>query len=277
MPDQLVFLLILGLVAGVMSGLFGIGGGAIIVPMLVIFLGFTQISAIATSLAALLLPVGIFAVLEYRRKGQLRLLPATAVALGLLTSSWFGADIAIGLEPDVLRQAYGVFLIYMAWRYIAPRQLWAAYQRAQRGEDDANNAAQTPEERDETPPETRSQAQVFAISLGIGLVAGVFSGLFGIGGGVVIVPAVMLILRYDQILANGVSLGALLLPVGLPGVLRYWEAGVIDLLSAAPLALGLLLGAFFGARLALNLPRKTVRRLYGVFLLLVGLRFLFNL
>src|SRR5690606_8281677 len=111
----------------------------------------------------------------------------------------------------------------------------------------------------------------------------------------VIVPFTMTLLGFDQKLATGTSLGALLLPVGLPGVIRYMQAtetapvagpefltsllpqyGDVAFWVAAPLAILLLIGAFFGARLTLSLPTKTVRRLYGVFLLLVGLRFLWD-
>jgi hypothetical protein len=108
----------------------------------------------------------------------------------------------------------------------------------------------------------------------VGLVAGVASGMFGIGGGAVIVPALVAILHYDQKLAVGTSLGALLLPVGLPGVLRYESEGVLDLPVAGLVAVGLLLGAVVGAKIALGLPSKTVKRLYGLFLLFVALRFI---
>lgn len=111
----------------------------------------------------------------------------------------------------------------------------------------------------------------------IGLVAGLASGLFGIGGGVIIVPALVGLLKYDQKLAVGVSLGALLLPVALPGVIAYYQAGAFDTGAALLVALGLLVGALGGARIALRLPSRTVRRLYGVFLLLVALRFLLGL
>ena len=75
-------------------------------------------------------------------------------------------------------------------------------------------------------------------------------------------------------MAVGTSLGALLLPVGLPGVLRYHGEGVLDIPVGAVVAVGLLIGAIFGARIALNLPSRTVKRLYGLFLLFVALRFI---
>jgi uncharacterized membrane protein YfcA len=262
--EQLPILIGIGIVAGIMSGMFGIGGGAIIVPSLILFLDFTQIEANGTSLAALLLPVGILGCIAYYRQDKLRFIPAGLVALGLTGGAWFGAGIALDLPADVLKQSYGVFLLYMAWRYIAPRKWWREWRGA--GEEKV---------QEDTNINFREPRAIMTL-LGIGLLAGVFSGLFGIGGGVVIVPALMTLLGFDQKLATGTSLGALLLPVGLPGVSRYYEAGQLDLAAAVPLALMLLIFAFFGARLALGLPTKTVKRLYGFFLLFVGLRFLFG-
>jgi len=106
----------------------------------------------------------------------------------------------------------------------------------------------------------------------IGLAAGVLSGLFGIGGGVIIVPLLMLVLGLTAQQAAGTSLAALLLPVGLFGALQYWQAGQVNILNAAMLALGLLLGAYLGARLGLSLPSEVVQRAFGVLLVVVGLR-----
>lgn len=264
MHEQFVGLAIIGFVAGIMSGMFGIGGGAIIVPALILFLNFDQTMANGTSLAALLLPVGIFACVEYYRAGKLKLWPAMMVALGLVIGAWFGAGFALDMDPTALRQSYGVFLLYMAWRYAAPVQWW----REMRG-------GQKVTLKQDSLVDWRN-ARILLLCFLVGIVAGIFSGLFGIGGGVVIVPALMLLLHFDQKLATGTSLGALLMPVGLLSVVRYNDAGKLDLQAAVPIALMLVVGALLGARLALGLPTITVRRLYGLFLLVVGLRFLFG-
>jgi len=106
----------------------------------------------------------------------------------------------------------------------------------------------------------------------IGLAAGVLSGLFGIGGGVVIVPILILGLGFTAQQAAGTSLAALVLPVGLFGALQYWQAGQVNLLNAAMLALGLLIGVYVGARLGLSLPSEVVQRAFGALLVVVGLR-----
>ncbi|MEX1278257.1 MAG: sulfite exporter TauE/SafE family protein [Chloroflexota bacterium] len=106
----------------------------------------------------------------------------------------------------------------------------------------------------------------------IGLVGGVLSGLFGIGGGLVIVPGLILMLGMTTKQAAGTSLAALLLPVGILGAIEYWRAGYIDVRLAALLAVGILIGAFIGARLAIGLPNELIQRAFGVLLVLVGLR-----
>lgn len=264
MLEEWIVLLLVGIVAGIMSGMFGIGGGAIIVPALILFLDFTQVQANGTSLAALLLPVGVLACISYYRQGKLRLAPAFLVAIGLAGGVWFGAGVALDLPADTLRQSYGIFLLYMAWRYISPRKWWQEWRKINR------------EDVQEDTDLQALSAGMMALMLGVGVLAGLASGMFGIGGGVVIVPALMSLAKFDQKLATGTSLGALLLPVGLPGAIRYYEAGQLEIMTAVPIALMLLVFGLVGANLALSLPTKTVKRLYGFFLLFVGIRFLFG-
>jgi uncharacterized membrane protein YfcA len=109
----------------------------------------------------------------------------------------------------------------------------------------------------------------------IGLLAGVLSGLFGIGGGVVIVPLLVLVAGFAMTQATGTSLAALLLPVGALGAYEYWRAGHVDFKVAAVLAVGLLLGAYVGARLGISLPVEVVQRGFGVLLVIIGIRFAF--
>jgi uncharacterized membrane protein YfcA len=114
------------------------------------------------------------------------------------------------------------------------------------------------------------------IYLGIGLAAGLLSGLFGIGGGIVIVPALLLFARMQPATATGTSLGALLLPVGALGAWQYYRNGHVDVAAALLVALGLLVGAFFGARYAQGLDPATARRAFAVFLILVSARLWFT-
>jgi uncharacterized protein len=106
----------------------------------------------------------------------------------------------------------------------------------------------------------------------IGLGAGVLSGLFGIGGGIVIVPALMYFAKYQPQMATGTSLAALILPVGLLGAITYYRAGHIDVRSSLLIAAGLFVGAFFGARIAQSLSPVMLRKLFAVFLVLVAIQ-----
>jgi len=110
------------------------------------------------------------------------------------------------------------------------------------------------------------------LCLGVG--AGVLSGLFGIGGGLVIVPALMLILDFDVKMAVGTSLFIILLPTGLLGVIEYWKRGETNLVAGTWVAIGLFVGAYFGGRFAEFFNPLVMRRLYAVFLLVVSIYFL---
>lgn len=116
--DSMVFVLI-GLSAGILSGLFGIGGGVLIVPALIYGAGFTQKMATGTSLAILLPPVGILAVLEYYRQGEVNFKAALLIAVSLLIGSWFGARWVSQLDSKTLKSMFGLFLIllgsYVFW------------------------------------------------------------------------------------------------------------------------------------------------------------------
>ena len=108
------------------------------------------------------------------------------------------------------------------------------------------------------------------IFLAIGLAAGVLSGLFGIGGGIVIVPALLFFAKLEPATATGTSLGALLLPVGALGAWEYWRNGNLNVRAALLVALGLFFGAWFGAKLNQTLSPVQAKRAFAVFLVVVA-------
>ena len=110
----------------------------------------------------------------------------------------------------------------------------------------------------------------------IGLGAGVLSGLFGIGGGIVIVPALLWFAKFQPQTATGTSLGALLLPVGALGAWQSWKSGSLEPRASLLIAAGLFVGAFFGARVALALPAPTLRKVFAAFLVLVAVQLWFK-
>lgn len=111
-----VIYLLIGLGAGVLSGLFGIGGGVVIVPALVGIGGFTIHRATGTSLAALLLPVGILGAIEYHRQGHVDVKAALVVAAGLAIGAWFGARGAQQIDSATLQRGFALFLVAIAVR-----------------------------------------------------------------------------------------------------------------------------------------------------------------
>ena len=108
----------------------------------------------------------------------------------------------------------------------------------------------------------------------VGTLAGVFAGMFGIGGGLIIVPALALLYGMKQHAAVGTSLGALLLPVGALSAWVYWRNGNVNVKYSVLLAAGLLVGAFVGAKLVEPVSDVTLRRMFGAFLLIVSVRML---
>ncbi len=113
---------------------------------------------------------------------------------------------------------------------------------------------------------------VYPTLLIIGLVAGVLAGMFGIGGGLVIVPALLLIMKMKELEALGTSLAALIPPVGLLGAMEYYRNGHINIRYAAIIACGLFVGAYFGAKIIMPLSPLVIRRLYAGFLLVIAVR-----
>ncbi len=114
------------------------------------------------------------------------------------------------------------------------------------------------------------------LSLAIGLAAGILSGMFGIGGGIIIVPALMYAAKMGPQQAVGTSLGALLLPVGLFGAIAYHQAGHVNVRASLLIAAGLAVGAYFGAQISLHVDSTTLRKAFAVFLVLVAGKLWFN-
>ena len=117
--------------------------------------------------------------------------------------------------------------------------------------------------------------QTILILVIIGLASGMLSGLVGIGGGIVIVPALILFLGYSQKLAQGTSLGILLLPVGILAVIQFYKAGYVDIPVVLVVAIGFIAGSYFGSRIALSLPQDTVKKIFAIFLLIMAIKMLF--
>src|SRR6218665_1456198 len=118
-------------------------------------------------------------------------------------------------------------------------------------------------------------AQQIIILLLIGLAAGILSGLAGVGGGIIIIPCLIYFLGFSQKMAQGTSLGILLLPVGILGVLQFYKQGYIDMRVVLIISLAFIIGGYFGSKIALQLPQDTLKKIFAVLMLLMALKMLF--
>ena len=116
--DTILLLLAIGLAAGILSGMVGVGGGLIVVPALVFFMGFTQHQAQGTSLGLLLLPVGILAVINYYNKGNIDIKVVLIMSIAFVLGGWVGSKIALSVNQETLKKIFAIFLFYVAFRFL---------------------------------------------------------------------------------------------------------------------------------------------------------------
>jgi uncharacterized membrane protein YfcA len=116
--QTIVLLVVVGLLAGILSGLVGLGGGVIIVPALVFLLGFSQHQATGTSLGILLLPAGIFAVINYYQKGLIDVRVVLLIFVGFLAGGWLGSKISLSINETLLKKIFAVVLLLIAGKVL---------------------------------------------------------------------------------------------------------------------------------------------------------------
>ena len=226
----------IGLVVGLLVGVLGIGGGIVLVPALTLLLGFDQHTAQGTSLFMQLPPLGLGALMLYWRKGFVDRRAGVACALGIFLGSYFGSRAAIGIDPETLKGLFGGFLLIAAALLGRP----------------GTNRTRPP------IPENPRLAFVFFLACSVG----VLSGLFGVGGGILLVPLQVLALGFEQHMAQGTSLVALVPPTGLLAFVNYARAGEVDWKVGLLIVPGIFLGGLAGGRIALRLPPVAMRRVF---------------
>lgn len=236
---DLLGLLTLGAALGFFGGLFGIGGGIIAIPMLVLAFGMEQALAQGTSLA-MMVPILAVGLWRYSRK---RPIPwKSAFWIGLLASitTWFVAHFATQLQPDILRSVFGAFLLFLSAQMLLVKQ--------------RNKSEQV-----------RSLLNQRLLPM-VGVVAGTSMGLLGIGGGLVATPLLMGLFGQRQALAQSLSM-ALVTPCAVVALGTYSYADCVDWSMGLPLAIGGLLTVSAGVVAAHKLPEKQMRVLFAVMLI----------
>ena len=117
--------------------------------------------------------------------------------------------------------------------------------------------------------------QTILIIILVGVAAGMLSGLVGVGGGIIIVPALIYFIGFSQKTAQGTSLALIMLPVGIFGVMQYYKQGHVDYKIVGILAIGFLAGSYFGSKLALTISQETLKKVFAVLMIVIAVKMLF--
>jgi hypothetical protein len=121
----------------------------------------------------------------------------------------------------------------------------------------------------------KMSVSIILIILVIGIITGVMAGMLGIGGGLVVIPALVMVMGMSQQTAQGTSLAMMLPPIGVLAAYNYYKAGHVDIKIALILAIAFIAGSYFGSKLAIRLPQELMKKIFGIFLLLVAIKMLF--
>ncbi len=239
--------LIIGFPAGVFGGIAGVGGGAVMIPMMVGILKLSQHRASGTSLVTLVF-TGLAGTIAYAAQGRVDFEAALVLAATAVFSARAGARFSHSIPEAKLRRFYGAFVVFIALSMIAkpwlphvssPLAGWAKW----------------------------------AVLLAAGIFTGIQSGVMGGGGGAVSIPAMVLLAGFGQHVAQGTSL-LVMIPAGATAAWTYWERGNVDRGLLRGMIPGILLGTWTGAGIAGFLPDADLRRIFAAILFWIGIRYL---
>lgn len=247
----IALILVLGLTVGALVGLLGIGGGVVLVPAMVYLLRYDQHLAQGTSLFILLPPIGLGALRQYWKDGQVDVRAGIYCAMGFLLGGYGGGKIAVPMPSNLLQGVFGAFLMLSA------ALLWRRT---------ASTNAQNQAEQDIARESAWRSMGIF-VTAGL---CGVIAGLVGIGGGVLIVPVLGLLFGFSQHKAQGTSLIALIPPTGLLAFLTYWKAGYVNWHTGLLLIPGVFLGGIWGGMTARKLNPHRMRQVFASLIFLLG-------
>lgn len=230
----------LGVAFGAFGGLFGVGGGIIAIPMLVLLFGMTEQVAQGTALV-MILPSVLMGFWQYRQRNSLDLRMAALLAASAILATYFAAGVANSMASDTLRAAFGAFLVLMA--------LWLAWKALSR-------KRQKPR-----------QALSWPFSCLVGVSGGLLSGLFGVGGATIAPPALTTFFGLSQTAAQGLAL-AMIAPGTIVALAVYARAGAVNWAMGLALAIGGLIAVPAGVAAAHKLRAERLRLLFCGFLIL---------
>lgn len=245
---RLAALIAVGLAAGLLSGLFGIGGGTIIVPALVLWLGMNQRIAAGTSVAAIL-PAAVVGAISYAVQGHVDWVAALALAIGIVAGAQVGTYLLARLSIGAIQWAFMIFLV------VVIVGLWFVV------------------------PQREDQIAITwltgALLVLTGFVTGILSGLIGVGGGIVVVPVLMLFFGANDLVAKGSSL-VMMIPGSISGTLGNIRRGNIDVRAALAVGIAAAACAPFGSVLATLLDPLVANILFSCYLVFIFGQMLFR-
>ena len=241
--------LLIGLAAGAFGGLIGVGGGAVMIPLMVRCFKFSQHQGHGTSLMALVFTGLSGALTYYYLKGSVDLGAAALLAVSAMITARFGALYANALPEWRLKRAFGFFLIFVSLLLLSKPYLHhLAF----------------------LPHQVTGWSKVVAL-LATGVVTGFFSGMMGIGGGSIMVVAMVLLAGFSQHTAQGSALLAMV-PAAMVGAYTHWRLGNVVIRVLPGLVAGIILGTYCGSSVALHLSETNLRLVFAAMLILLGLR-----
>jgi uncharacterized membrane protein YfcA len=230
----------LGAMLGVAGGMLGIGGGLIAIPVLGLLYGMDQHLAQGTALV-MIAPNVLLGLLRYHQKSPVDFRSVAMISVFSMVTTYLAARFAVGIDAEVLHLAFALFLIALALYFGWPK----------------GRAPALPEQARPIP---RRLLPV------IGMASGAMSGFFTIGGGLVVVPALVSLFRMPQTRAQATAL-ALVVPGAFIALAAYGQAGQVEWETGLPMALGGVLSVSWGVRLAHRLPAPLLRKLFCAVLL----------
>jgi len=243
---------LIGLVCGFVTSLVGVSTSLFLVPAMVFVLGWSQRTAQGTALAVSLPPVSILAALDYYRHGEVHLHAAMIMATGIFIGGYFGGRLAQKVSQKTL-----CFLFAAVLLLIGIKMLLLSH-RVDVSEQLLHHL----------------RMHEYIVLFILAFLVGIFGGMVGVGGAIVLEPILIYLMAWPEKLADGTMVAMLMPPVSLLAVLHYYRAGEVKVPAAAIIALFVIPAAWIGAQTANHLPVDILSRVFAVLALLVGLKML---
>ncbi|WP_168194271.1 sulfite exporter TauE/SafE family protein [Thermodesulfobacterium sp. TA1] len=238
----------IGVLAGCFGGLVGLGGGVVMIPLMVGVLKLSQHQAHGTSLWALVF-TGLIGAITYGMHGAVDVVASLIIAITAMITARKGAKFAHSLPEWKLKRSFGAFLIFASILLLVKPYVGSLYHFSLAG-----------------------TAKILALLL-TGVFAGFIAGMMGVGGGTIMVPALVLGLNYGQHLAQGTSL-LCMVPAGLVGAYTHLKLGNVVKSILPGLVIGIIIGTFIGGNVANLLPEAYLRVFFATIVIWTGIRFL---